>query len=138
MPGYVKGLTLYSALTLSGQEQPNNTHGKGQVIQMKNDFFLPAYYRLIRLLLTTDPLKNLSAINLHFAFLRSCSVLCRINPVLTAICIWSWCYPPGQHTVAYYCNQCVLTLCSWFIHSPAPVWLKSFLCEVSLSFCLSQ
>lgn len=41
MPGYVKRLThaigqspprfpLYSALTLSGQELPNNTHGKAQ------------------------------------------------------------------------------------------------------------
>ena len=41
MPGYVKGLThgtgqspsrflLYSAFTLSGQEQPNNTNGRGQ------------------------------------------------------------------------------------------------------------
>lgn len=41
MPGYVKGLThgtgqsssrfaLYLVFTLSGQEEPNNTHGRGQ------------------------------------------------------------------------------------------------------------
>lgn len=78
MPGYVKGMTLYSALTLAGQARPNNTNGKGQVIQVKKDFFISACYHLIRLLFTTETSKNLSNINLDFFLklitLRICSL----------------------------------------------------------------
>lgn len=67
----------------SRAKSSQTTHMAEAKMMMKNDFFISARYRLIRLLFTTDSSKNLSSNNLHFFRLGlSHSGWCIINSEL--------------------------------------------------------
>lgn len=72
----------------SWAKSSQTTHMADAKMMMKNDFFISARYRLIRLLLTTDHSRNLSTNNLHFLLLGlSHSGWCIINSVLRALLV---------------------------------------------------